>query len=228
MGRAQGKRTPRGVLDSLTGGPGGTELSGGEERELGIGDERDIPGGAQARPHIGNPEAERQPVPVPAHEWPYRRALLAHGVPPDGLHHDREVHGRPEGGQHGHPDYHLPVPAPSAVPVYIVERAGQKDSLRTASPRMVTCPASTAAEPVRVCGRNADRIEIQLLNESQSSNIRFGHDLAVLAAGRGALLPWPSNSYVTVKTQDELFAISADSGTPALSIVEVFQGEAGS
>jgi hypothetical protein len=75
-----------------------------------------------------------------------------------------------------------------------------------------------------VCGRNENRVEIQLLNEDTATDIRFATTLVQLAAGSGALLPWPANSYLTIKTQGELYAIGASgSGTPRLSIIEVFE-----
>lgn len=227
MGRASGKKTPRlPLLDELLGAAGGEgrELTEGERREAGIGETRDIPGGLN---HLGQAEVVPQKVPVPDQEWPFYRSDLAHGVPPDEAgHHDRVPFTRPPGGQSGHAKLEELVPPPMPVPVYIVEEGGGPDSMRSASPRSLTCPASTAAEPARVCGANPNRIEIQLLNEDTSTDIRFAATLGALVAGTGALLPWPSNSYITVKTQDELFAIGASgSGTPRLSIIEVFQSE---
>ena len=236
MSRAQGKRTPRWVgLDELLDGSGGVQRpdgphagqdpadTGGEKREEGIGDgydyaaERMPPGGQN---HLGNPPVTRQPVPVPDREWPYRRANLAHGVPPDGKHHDRDP--RLSGGQRGQARTEPAPPRQTPVPVYIVE-GHDSAVIKSASPRSITCPASTSAEPVRVCGRDQRRVEIQILNEDTATDIRFATNLAPLAAGNGALLPWPSNSYVTIKTQGELSAIGASgSGTPRLSIIEVF------
>ena len=100
--------------------------------------------------------------------------------------------------------------------------------IRSASPRSVTVPASTAAEPVRVCGRSTARTEIRLLNEDTATDIRFATNLAQLAAGQGALLPWPSNTYLALPTQGEIYAIgSTGSGTPKLSIIEVFEEDLG-
>lgn len=247
MSRAQGKRTPRWVgLDELLGGhepkASAGDGSGGVTRDDGPHGGQDtpqthgvrheegegegyggIPGGLT---HLANPPVKHQPVPVPEREWPYRRANLAHGVPPDGKHHDRDP--RITGGQRGKARATPPAPRQTPVPVYIVEGEGGDQSIRSASPRSVQCPAATSAEPVRVCGRAPDRIEIQILNEDSATDIRFATNLAPLAAGNGALLPWPSNSYVTIKTQGELYAIGASgSGTPRLSIVEVFDEKLG-
>jgi hypothetical protein len=226
MSRAAGKHGPRWVsLDELLGGTGDGQTEG-ERAEEGIGDgyvERIIPGGQN---HLGNPPVKTQAVPVPEREWPYRRALLAHGVPPDGQHADRDP--RLTGGQRGQAKTTKPVPRQTPVPVYIVEGLDGAGVVRAASPRSITCPASTAAEPARVCGRAPGRIEIQLLNEDTATDMRFATTLAQLAAGVGALLPWPSNSYVTIKTQGELYAIGATgSGTPRLSIIEVFEEKLG-
>lgn len=228
MGRASGKKTPRlPILDELLGATGdGRELTEGERREAGVGDTRDIPGGLN---HLGQDEVVPQKVPVPDQEWPFYRSDLAHGVPPDEAgHHDRVPVDRPKGGQSGHAKLEELVPPPLPVPVYIVEEAGGQDSVRTAFPRSITCPASTAAEPARVCGLNPARARIGLLNEDTATDIRFAAELGALSAGTGALLPWPSNSYLWLDTQDELFAIGASgSGTPKLSIIEVFAGQAG-
>ncbi len=208
MSRAAGKHGPR---------------ERGQLAEEGIGDPRDIPGG---RNHVANPEADRQAVPVPEPEWPYRRALLAHGVDPDEAgrtFRDPRLHG----GQRGAPVLDAPVPpGESPVPVYIVERAGGRRVIRTAYPRSVQCPASTAAEPVRVCGANENRVELSLLNEDTATDIRFAENPGALAAGTGALLPWPGNSYQRLRTQGEIYAIGATgAGTPRLSVIEVFEDE---
>lgn len=225
MSRAAGKRTPRWVgLDELLGAAMPEAPSEGERHEEGIGDERDIPGGLN---HLGNPPVKTQAVPVPASKWPYRRADLAHGVPPEGHMHERDP--RLTGGQRGQAKV---TPAGAAkqspVPVFIVENEGGPGVIRSASPRSITVPASTAAEPARVCGRAPGRIKISLLNEDTATDIRFATNLVTLAAGSGALLPWPNNSYLTLETQGELYAIGATgSGTPRLSIIEVFEDELG-
>ncbi len=217
MGRAQGKHGPRGIFGDET---------EGQRREEGIGEPRDIPGG---RRHVANPPLQQQKVPVPESEWPFRRALLAHGVHPD------------EAGRHDRKDPRLSGAQgergarlageeirTSPVPVYIVEGYAGARVIRTAAPRSITCPASTAAEPARVCSRNPDRINLLLLNEDTATDIRFAVSLGTIAAGAGALLPWPANTYLSFPTQDEVFAIGATgSGTPKLSIIEVFEEAAG-
>jgi hypothetical protein len=201
-------------------GEDGTEP--GVRRQEGIGEPRDIPGGLN---HLANPPVKHQTVPVPEPEWPYRQSMLAHGVPPDEHgRHDRDP--RLSGGQRGQAPAAKLAPRVSPVPVYIVESEGGPSSIRRAFPRSVTCPASTSAEPIRVCGRNPDRVKISLLNEDTATDIRFATNLTALSAGTGALLPWPANTYLTLETQDEIYAIGATgSGTPRLSIVEVFAAD---
>ena len=206
-----------------------TTDTAGERRGEGIGDGYDNaaqrlgPGGQR---HLANPPVTHGPVPVPAREWPYRRANLAHGVPPDGAHYERDP--RITGGQRGQAKPTQPAARQTPVPVYMVEGYDGPGVIRSASPRSIQVPASTGAEPVRVCGRAPGRIKISLLNEDTATDIRFATNLAALASGQGALLPWPSNSYLTLETQGELYAIGASgSGTPRLSIVEVFEEKLG-
>lgn len=223
MSRAQGKHPRRGsILDDIFDGPP-REPSEGEQREEGIGDKVLLPGGKN---HIANPPVPKFKVPVPEREWPYRRAILAHGVDPD------EANMQPRdprlsGGQHGAPVHEEVHRGPSPVPVYVVEHGGGPDKIRAAAPRSITCPASTTYEPARVCSINPRRIKIGILNEDTATDIRFATDLGALSAGTGALLPWPSNTYLWLETQAELFAIGATgSGTPKLSIIEVTEENA--
>ena len=224
MSRAAGKHGPRQVIEDLVDATGlvdREQVTPGQLREEGIGEPRDIPGGLN---HMANPPVTHPPVPVPEREWPYRRANLAHGVQPDEAGRNfRDP--RLTGGQRGKPPKSAEAaPRATPVPVYIVEGEAGPGVVRSAFPRSVQCPASTSAEPIRVCGRNENRVEIHILNEDTATDIRFAANLSALAAGTGALLPWPSNSYVRIRTQDELYAIGATgAGTPRLSIIEVFE-----
>lgn len=224
MSRAAGKHGPRQVLEDLIDATGLVDTGGpteGQLREEGVGEPREIPGGKN---HLANPPLTHPPVPVPEQEWPYRRAVLAHGVPPDEAGRNYRDP-RLTGGQRGKPARtEQPAPRATPVPVYIVEGEAGPGVVRSAFPRSVQCPASTSAEPVRVCGRNENRVEVLILNEDTATDIRFAANLSALAAGTGALLPWPSNSYVRLRTQDELYAIGATgTGTPRLSVIEVFE-----
>lgn len=215
MGRARGKHTDRQpTIDQEDPTARGI---GASPRTQGI--PSPIPGG---RPHLTNPHTVRHPVPV-AEPRPEYRGVMAHGVPP-GSHTTREraefMRG-PDALRTGPAEHSTQKEPVVPVPVYLVERTGPK-VVRSAAPRHVMLQASTG-EPVRVCGVEFGRVRVGLLNESQSSDIRFAQRYSDCTAGGGALLPWPANTYTWIDTQDELYAISADSGTPTLSIITVFE-----
>ena len=66
------------------------------------------------------------------------------------------------------------------------------------------------------------------LSPFTATDIRIATNLAQLAAGQGALIPWPLNSYTAFPTQGELYAQGATGGgTPRLSVIEVFEEELG-
>ena len=188
-----------------------------QSREFGV-PQADLPGGKGHTVNAPTPHA--RPALKPERPADYHKY---HGVPSD----DEQYETPPPGV--GRIPRQAPVPrVPDAVPVYIVESATAR-IIRTASPRHIICPASTAAEPVRVCGKDSRRVEILLLNEDTATNIRIGVSRGDLVTGPGAspggaLIPWPTNTYTKFATQDELFAIGASgAGTPLLSIIEVFE-----
>jgi hypothetical protein len=219
MGRARGKHTDRvPTVDQEDPQARGIGMS---PRTQGI--PSPIPGG---RPHLSNPETVRHKVAGPAPRGEYR-GVNAHGVPPgtattrdraEMMRGPNDVRG-PDPGQRLTSD---PILHPDPVPVYLVEQGGGGDTVRSNSPRHITVPASTA-DPVRLCGQSKARVRIKLLNESTSSDIRLAQRPSDLVSGGGALLPWPLNSYLDLVTQDELWAVSADSGTPKISIIEEFE-----
>jgi hypothetical protein len=179
-----------------------------------------IPGG---RVHITNAESMRQQTPVPPSP-PEVKDLNAHGVAP-GTHSARER----ADGMRGPNDFRPLVPryakterGPEPVPVYMVENISGPRILRTSAPHRITLQASTG-EPVRLCGRDQTRTRIMVLNESTASNARIAQRGSDLVGGGGALLPWPANTYLSMVSQDELWAISADSGTPVVSIIQEFE-----
>lgn len=214
MGRAQGRHTQRPVEANTPAGDG----IGMSDRMQGA--PSPIPGG---RVHVSNAQTMRQAVPVPDSRAEVKD-LNAHGVEPD-THTARDradaMRGPNAPKQPHIPAYETPVSGPVPVPVRVVED-GRRQVRRTSSLRHITMQASTG-EVVRICGADPNRTRIMLLNESTSSNIRLGQKPGDLVNGLGALLPWPGNSYVTFVTQDELWGISADSGTPVLSIVMEFE-----
>lgn len=202
MSRAHGKHTGRQPA-----------LSPQQDAEYGIEPARQIPGGET---HLVNRQVIRQEVPAPEPLAQFR-GMMAHGVPP---HETRDR--KPPGKQHPVPAYAPEQKTRPAIPVYIVEDAGGSRPLRSAAPQSITLEASTG-EARRLCGKDASRDSVLLLNESSSSDIRFAQRISDLVNGGGALLPWPGNSYLRVRTQDELWAISADSGTPAVSVIQEFE-----
>lgn len=184
-----------------------------------------IPGG---REHITNAETMRQQAPVPD-AWPESRDLNAHGVPPSS-HTTRERAEMERGPNTVHrdrPQHHPVKEKPTPIPVYVVQD-GLPSVLRSAAPRHFQLPAASgaaAADPVLICGRDKTRTAVLLLNESTSSDIRFAQRPADLNNGGGALLPWPGNSYLRLDTQDQLYAISKDTGTPIISVIQIFERE---
>ncbi|SRR5258708_2270965 len=213
-GRARGKHIPRGTAEPNT--PAGDGVGASDRRQAGS---SPIPGGAV---HLENTPTIRQRTPVPDSP-PEIKDLNAHGMTP-GTHTAREraefMRG-PNDVKPIIPKFDAPAVEPVPVPVRIVE-ARRPTVLRTSSHRTMTLQGS-AGEPVRVCGQDHDRVHILLLNESAASNIRFAQRASDLVAGKGSLLPWPSNSYLKLCTQDELWAISADAGLPALSVIQEFE-----
>ena len=216
MTRAHGKHNSRpAVID-----PDSPEGQYQGQSDLMQGYPSPIPGG---KVHIVNPETMRHPVPI-ADSDPGIVDLNAHGVQP-GTHTSRE---RAEGMRGPNAlKFIRPETAPARrfaepVPVFIVTQPNKPKTLITSSPRKITLQASTG-EPVRVAGQDRTRLSISLLNESTASNIRFAQKPSDLNNGNGALLPWPANTYLKMVTQDELWAISADSGTPVLSVVMEFE-----
>jgi hypothetical protein len=219
MNRAQGKHRQRKptVPEIQPDSPEGRQLGMSDRMQ---GTPSPIPGG---RPHISNAPTIRHKVPTPDSR-PEITDQNAHGVPhgsatsreraevergPNTIHQDRPRHGPG------------PADVPRPIPVYVVQDHNQR-VYRSAAPRHFTLPAA-GGEPVRLCGRDLSRTAVLILNESGSSDIRFGQRPADLNNGGGALLPWPSNSYVRLTTQDELYAISKDSGTPAISVIQEFE-----
>lgn len=207
MGRAQGKHPPR-----------RPELSRAQDAEYGIEPGRHVPGGEI---HVTNKQVIREQVPTGEPLAPFR-GMMAHGVPPEHGLVDRDD---PAGGRKPEvPSYaDLPKSRP-AIPVYIVEEAGGPRPLRSAAPYNVTLDADTG-EARRLCGKDPARKAVLLLNEDSSHDARIGQRIADVEGGGGALLKAGATSYLRLATQDELWAISADTGTPAVSVIQEFELE---
>ncbi len=219
MSRARGRNPQRQPTaeDIKPGTPEGKQL-GLSDRVQGT--PSPIPGG---RPHISNSPAIRHQVPT----WPSEPEVSkgnAHGVIP-GTHTNAE---RAE-GQRGPNTVHPPRPQappaaherPAPIPVFVVEDA-HRDVLRSATPRSIAVPG-TGSDPIRLCGIDGGRSEVMLLNESTSTDVRFAQRISDLNNGGGALLPWPTNSYQKIKTQDALWAVSATATAAKVSVIQVFE-----
>ena len=197
-----------------------------EGRQLGLservqGHPSPIPGG---RHHISNAPAVRHTVPTP----PSDREIgmgNAHGVVP-GSHTNAERADAERGPNTVHatmprPQHHAAPDRPHPIPVFVVQDHN-RSVFRSSAPHSFTVPGN-ASDPVRLCGRDATRTEVMILNESTAHDIRFAQQPADLTNGGGALLPYPSNSYVTIKTQDELWALSKDSTAAVVSVIQIFE-----
>lgn len=200
-----------------------------EGRQLGLsarvqGHPSPIPGG---RPHISNAPAVRHTVPTP----PSDREIgmgNAHGVIP-GSHTNAERADHERGPNTVHatmprPQHHAPRERPMPIPVYVVQD-DRNNVIRSAAPQNITVPGTGTADPVRLCGRDATRSEVMLLNESTVTDVRIAQRMSDLNDGGGGLLPWPANSYMKIKTQDELYAISASGTAATVSVIQIFERE---
>lgn len=209
-------RPRRGIMPGTEGGLGGLPgpdkaEAGADEpvgRQLGL-DSRDIPGGL---PHLVNPESPPS-KPAVKEPRPLFTGMNAHGVPdpdPELGYTDTPTDVRPGPRSEPVPKWH------DAVPVYQVEGpvASAKRKRVSACDGPITAPLSTAADPVRLCGSDPYRVQIQILNESTVIDVRVGTRSDVLE-GRGALISHFTNTYLRLASQDELFAMSASSSTTA-------------
>lgn len=175
--------------------------------------------------HIQNAQTIRQkpeaPDPADFTDQPYQNA---HGVPPsshNGATRAQIMRGR-LAEQRGDDQYYTETPTPvRPIPVYVVEQKDNNAVYRSAYPRKITVPVN-ASDPVRLCGRDPDRVELLLLNEDSANGVRFAADLAGLGNGGGSLLPPAMGNYLRLRTQDTLFALSNTGTAATVSIVEVF------
>lgn len=178
-----------------------------------------IPGG---RPHLSNAESVRHTVPVPPSE-PEIYMGNAHGVAP-GSHTNADRSELQAGPNTVHPPRPSPttrVEKPLPIPVFVVENH-DRNTVRSAAPHHIRVPGN-ASDPVRLCGQDPSRTVVMLLNESTAQDVRFAQTLRDLSNGGGALLPWPSNSYVKIETQDSLYALSTSGTAATVSIIQVFE-----
>lgn len=213
-GRARGKHIPRGTAEPNT--PAGDGIGASDRMQA---EPSPIPGG---KVHLENAPTVRQRTPVPDSP-PEVKDLNAHGMTP-GTHTAREraefMRG-PNGVKPIVPSYDAPAIEPVPVPVRIVE-SRRPTVLRTSSHRHFAVPANTG-EPARLTGQDHDRVEVQLLNEDATSGIRIAQSPRDLTGGGGTLLPAGATGYLTIKTQDELYALSNNGSAPTISVIQLFE-----
>jgi hypothetical protein len=216
-GRTGRQREPR-VEDIKPDSPEGRQLGLSERVQ---GHPSPIPGGRQ---HISNAPAVRHQVPVPPSD-PEIGMGNAHGVVP-GSHTNAERADAERGPNTVH--HTMPRPQgqphrerPAPIPVFVVQDA-HNDVIRSAAPHNFTVPGNTS-DPVHICGQDPTRAEVMILNESTTQNIRIAQTPADLGNGGGALIPYPSNSYVKIKTQDHLYALSTSGTAATISVIQVFE-----
>jgi hypothetical protein len=186
--------------------------------------DKGIPGGIR---HVDKNEPVEQQEPAVAEPLDEFRGMMAHGVPPaDVGHYNREM---AEHARHPYkPGYEELPPGASPVPVYIVEGGSGPRPRAHASTRHITVPAA-GSEPVWVCGQDANRSLIQLLNEDSAHNCRFGqlgdlqYDAENTAITGGARLPAGATGYTVIRTPGPLYVISETSSTAVISVITEYE-----
>lgn len=196
-------------------GPAGPAPDSPAGRALGL-DDRDIPGGAV---HIINPETRATPPALePAAELFADGSLLDHGVPDE---RDEAGFTTPS-GLVGPPQTAAREPeVTEAVPVYIVDgpKSEHRDRIMTGVSYTVNDP--TQPEPTVLAYPDERRLELWILNESQTTDIRVGR-LDDVQGGGGALLSHFLNSYTKFHANGELYAYSTVNGSPVkVSVISI-------
>lgn len=246
-GRARGRHTPRteaGNLDEQLLHPTAEALLAGDEdvdpdslegHKLGMskrvqGYPSPIPGG---KDHILNAETMRQrpeaPNPV---DFPDSDGLNAHGVPPSSHHGFTRAQIMRGKAANEQPDtyYTEQAKAIRPIPVFVVESERKAKSWRATSFRSTVVPANTS-DPRQLAGIDPDRVEVLLLNEDATNAVRLSSEPGGLVSAAdpneppeatGALLPAGMTSYLRLRTQEAIWAISATGTAPTISVIQVF------
>lgn len=203
-----GPRQPQGGA-----GPAASESGDLAAREYGV-PQADIPGGVK---HLVNPETHASPtMRKPPRPADYHKE---HGVEPD----DWDQYAMPaDESEHRLAD--RPVPEPKwldAVPVYIVENAGEKQTIRiliTEGP--VTYPTGTV-DPERLAVRDPHRTKFWIVNETTpgaagaaTPGPRIG-DWETTADGRGMLIP--AAQMKDFNGQDDIYLINISGSSVTVS-----------
>lgn len=187
MGRASGRRNP--TRPSTTGDPGPGSPAGKD-----IGESlRQDPAGAPINSETGNVlnhETPRQAVPAPEPRE-QNAGWMAHGVPPEADTTEERASSM-RGDDAGRAAWKAarPVtPAPTPVPVYIVDAGGGARPLTTMATNRFTIAASGAAA-TRISGRDTSRntmyVQIETAPGSTSTLLAAGATPAVPATGVAA------------------------------------------
>lgn len=191
-----------------------------------------IPGG---KDHILNAQTIRQipAAPAPA-EFDRNDAvdLNAHGVPPTSHHGFTRAQLMRGKAASEMPDtfYTEPPKLVRPIPVVVVENERRPVSWRATTFRATQIPANTG-DPRQIAGRDPDRVELLLLNEDATNAVRLGNAPGELATSAdvseppeasGALLPAGMTSYLRLRTQENVWAISATGTAPTISVIQVF------
>lgn len=225
-GRGAGRKTnvPR---SPVPGTPEGDDI-GMSERQDPAGSP--IPG---LTGNIVNYETVRQRPETADETFDEYRGMMAHGVPNDSETTEERASMVRDGSlaQHNPPSppvVRTPEKRPTPIPVYVVAEGSSGKAFVSSSPRNITIPPATgslAADPVRLCSRDPKRVKLLLLNEDTANNIRFAVRPSDLNGGGGALLPWPTNSYLRLDTQDELFGLAIGTAPVVVSVIQEFEQE---
>ena len=179
-----------------------------------------LPGGHEyAAKEVVTPQ--RVDVPPPG---PYYAGGMAHGVKSPAPHNGRiaprgherhefrgETETLPETG-------HRKV---EPIPVYITEPGAGIHPLAKTSFRQVT--VVVGANPNAIVERNPQRVSVRFLNESAAGGtvrLKNGPDSSV-----GAVLPAAMSSYLEIKTQEQIWAVSDSAATVngVISIIEEYK-----
>jgi hypothetical protein len=220
MSRASGRKWKPARTGEYDPGPGSPEGNAIGESELTDPAGSPVPGGLR---HIINYETVQQHVPSPEPP-PLYDGMMAHGVPAEPRSEEMQIAAeRGTGRKAPRIAPEKPAERPPAVPVYLVEGEGGPSVIRSAHPRQVVIP-NNASDAQLLCGRNPNRVRVGLLNEDTATNVRFGNSPGELSNGAGALLPWPTNSYLWLETQDRLYALTTSATlSVTVSVVEEFE-----
>lgn len=168
MSRAAGRKSniPR---QPVPGSPEGDEI-GLSERQDPSGSP--IPG---LTGNISNYETVRQRPATGDESFDEYRGIMAHGVPND----DETTTERADAVRGGRLDQHRPPsppqfgterPAPPAIPVYLTTPASGGRPLGTIATAKISIPAAGTADPVRIAGRDLDRMDMYVMVETAAGS----------------------------------------------------------